>query len=767
MIPDIRFAFRQMQRTPMTTTVALLAIAIAMGANSTVFSFFNALYFRTLAVGNSDRLVAVHRVDPMEPGRLQIITAEEYTYYRHNATTFGGLAAQAWAWTWLAHGDRSVEWQGGQVSANYFDVFGVTPLVGRFFADDHDTSSAVISHHSWTHTFDADPAVVGRTLRLNQRPFTVIGVAPPDFEGMYYGDALDVWTVDPQPEGNVVGVLAPGVSIDAARAELATLSRHFAQDARRDRGQSHVVANRLKGVHPDSRDALAYLPVLLATATGCLLAIACANLAGLLLARADARRREIALRVSLGASRRRVVRQLLTESILLSVGGGAIGLWLATFGGRLLERFFGYSISGVQLVVDWRIVAVSAVVSVGTGLIFGLVPAWHATRPDLNTAMRERSSVGVVAIAVQIALSAVLLIGAGLLFQSMQSVLVRPGIDPERVAHFRLRPSRLGYTLDRARTYHRELIRRLEATPGVDRAVLARVPPERGWCCDIDVSRPGEEPTRVAQNEVAPGFLLAMSIPLVEGRDFTETDRDVAIISQSLAARLWPNQRALGNEIWIDREPHRVIGMAGDIFAVRAGESSYPYVYLPMWGRNVTDPRLFVRVHGNAAGMIEPLRRVIVSVDPEVHVGQESSLAARTEMSYQQERLLAALLEFTSLVALWLSAIGVYGLVSYRITRRTREIGIRMALGAESRSVAAWILRQSVFATGAGLAAGVALALPATQLLTRFLYGVEPVDVTTFAVAIGILTVISLIACLIPVLRIGRIDPAVTLRAGD
>jgi predicted permease len=363
----------------MTTIVALLVIAVAIGANSTVFSFFNAIHFRKLAVGNRDRLVAVHRVDPMVPGMLQIVAADEYTYYRRNATAFSGLAAQAWAWTWLSHGDRSAEWQGGQVSANYFEVFGITPHVGLFFADNRDTTSAVISHHAWVQTFDADPSVVGRTLRLNQRPFTIVGVAPPGFEGMYYGDALDVWTVHATPEGNVVGVLAQGVSIDAARAELATLSLHFVQSAPRERRQSHVVTNALKGVHPDSRDALSFLPVLLAAATGCLLAIACANLAGLLLARADARRREIALRVSLGASRRRVMRQLLTESILLSVAGGAIGLWLATFGGRLLERFFGYSISGVQLVIDWRAVAVSAVFSVGTGVIFGLAPAWHAT----------------------------------------------------------------------------------------------------------------------------------------------------------------------------------------------------------------------------------------------------------------------------------------------------------------------------------------------------------------------------------------------------
>jgi predicted permease len=378
--------------------------------------------------------------------------------------------------------------------------------------------------------------------------------------------------------------------------------------------------------------------------------------------------------------------------------------------------------------------------------------------------MREHSYAGLSAIAVQTALCAVLLIGAGLLFQSMRAVLVRPGIDPDKVAHFRLRPSRLDYSLERARAYQREVLRKVEAMSGVERAVMARVPPERGWCCEIDVARPRGETVSVSQNEVSPGFLPAMAIPIVDGRDFVDGDRHVAIINEVLAARFWPKQSALDGELLVDRQPHRVIGIAANIHAVRPGEAAYPYLYLPMWGRDARDPRLFVRVNGRAAPMLDELRRVVVSVDPDVHVGQESTLGGRTEMSYQRERLLAAMLEFSGLVALLLSAIGVYGLVSYHVSRRTREIGIRMALGAQRRQVIAWAMRRGLFATCIGLSAGALIAWQAARMLTGFLYGVGPADTLTFVVAMGVLAAVALTASFLPARTVSRIDPAVALR---
>jgi putative ABC transport system permease protein len=761
---DLRFAARQMKRSPGFTAVALVAIAVGIGANSAVFSFFNAIYLRTSPVADADRLVALHRVDQRGTGAREILTVAQYDYLRQHATAFTGLAAQNWSWAWLSHGERSVELQGGQVSANYFDVLSVAPHLGGFFSGTNHPSSVVLSYRTWISTFDGDPTVVGRTVRLNQRPFTVVGVAPKDFGGIYLGESFGLWMLAANPDGVVVAKLQPGASPERARAELAALDGQLAANAGQNDRYSRVILESLRGLHPNVREALGVFPSLLAAATICLLTIACANVAGLLLARADSRRKEMAVRLSLGASRRRLVQQLLTETILLSGVGGLLGLWLAVAGCRLLEQFFGYQIPDMRLALDWRVVTMSAVLSVTTGIIFGMVPAWHTTRPDVAVAMRERSYAGLSAIAVQTALCAVLLIGAGLLFQSMRAVMVRPGINPDDVAHFRVRARRIGYSLERARSYQRELLRRVEAVPGVERAVVARVPPERGWCCDVDVARPGEDPIKVPQNEVSPGFLPAMAIPILDGRDFVDGDRNVVIVNQMLVEKLWPKQSALDREIWINREPHRVIGIAANIHAVQPGERAYPYVYLPIWGRDARDARLFVRVSGRAAAILEQLRRVVVSVDPDVHVGQESTLAGRTEMSYQRERLLAGMLEFTGGVALLLGAIGLYGLVSYQVSRRAREIGIRMALGAQRRQLIAWIIRRGLFAACVGLGAGALIAWQAAPVLSAFLYGVGPADALTFGAVIAVLGIVALTASFLPARRVSRLDPAVALR---
>jgi putative ABC transport system permease protein len=338
---DLRFAARQMKRSPGFTAVALAAIAVGIGANSAIFSFVDAIYLRTSPVANPD-LVALHRVDPRSTGAREILTVAQYDYLRQHATAFTGLAAQNWSWTWLSYGERSIELQGGRVSANYFDVLGVEPHIGAFFSGTNDPSSVVLSYRLWNSTFDGDPAVLGRAVRLNQRPFTVVGVAPKDFGGIYLGESFGLWTLATNPDGVVVAELRSGASPDSARAELAALDERLAEMARENDGYSRVILEPLRGLHPNVRQALGVFPSLLAAATICLLAIACANVAGLLLARADSRRKEIAVRLALGASRHRLIQQLLTESVLLSGVGGLLGLWLAVAGCRLLEQFFGY-----------------------------------------------------------------------------------------------------------------------------------------------------------------------------------------------------------------------------------------------------------------------------------------------------------------------------------------------------------------------------------------------------------------------------------------
>ena len=759
---DSRFALRQMRGAPGITAVAVLAIAVAIAANAAVASFFDAVHMRRLVSPAAGRLIALHQVDDRQPEAHRTLSADDYDHYRRAATTLEGLAVQEAGWAWLTNGDQSLEWRLARVSPNYFGLLGLDPHLGAFFSDDREHGAVVLSHAAWQRTFQSDPAIVGRLLRLNRQALTVIGVAPPKFEGIYVGDAVDVWMVHPRPAGIGIGRLRTPLA--EAAAELATLSQLRARDA----GQaprSRAVVEPLRGVHPDIRHGLERLSALLAVSSACLLAVACANIAGLLLARADSRRREIALRSSLGASRGRIVRQLLTESTVVAGLGGAAGLALLAAARGSLQNALSYQLPGVELQIDWRIAALTFALSALTGVLFGSLPAYQAARRDLSAAMRARSYPGLAAIGVQVALATTLLICAGLLFQSMRTVLAPPGIDADRFAHFRLRPSRVNYTLEQARQYQKELLRRVQEVPGVERAVVARVPPQRGWCCEIDVAVAGAAPVRIEQNEVSPGFLPTLGIPLLAGRDFLDDDRGVVIVNRALAARFWPDQDALDRELVIDGAPHRVIGVAENVHALQSGERAHPYLYLPIWGRDAPDPRLFVRVHGRAAPMLEQIRRAVVSVDPDVHIGQEGSLGDRAAATYQRERLLTAALQMTALVAVALSAIGIYALVSYQIRRRAREIGIRKALGAQTGQIMGWVLRRGALAVSAGLIGGAAGAVLVGRTLTSYLYGVDPDDTATFAFGLAAVALVAVVASLMPARAVAAIDPAVALRS--
>jgi predicted permease len=764
LLQDLRFVRRQLAASPAFTALAVVIVGLGIGANATIFSFLSAVYLRTLPVRDPHRLVRVHRMDPRHPAReLTMLPADEYAFYSQHASTFSGLALAAPHWMWLVHGDRSVEWSAAQVSAGYFDVLGAVPHAGRFFAATDDSAVVVLSHRAWQRTFDADPDIVGRTVRLNRQAYTVIGVAPALPTGSDIGASSDAWVLG-RGEGDVFGRLRPDSTPESAAAELSALYARFAAGGKNADARSRLMLQPVRGVAPGMQRSLAAFPGLLAAAAGCLLAIICANLAGLLLARAAARRREVSIRLALGATRARLVAQWLVESVFLSGIGAVVGLALAWLGCRGLEGFFGYAIPELRLTLDPVVLAASLALAMLAGIAFGFAPAWHATRPDLMSALKARQVGGSTAVVMQVALSMVLLVSAGLLVRTMQTLFVRPGYDPERVAHFRLRPSRLGYSLDRARAYQRELIRRLEAVPGVERAVLGRVPPERGWCCAIPVSRPGQAPFEVPQNEISPGFLPTLGIPLRRGRDFVDDDRDVAIVDVGLGDKLWPGQEPVGQEISVDSRPHRVIGVAAGIHPRRPGEPPYSYLYLPLWGRDARDPRLFVRMTGPAAASLERLRREVVAVDPEVHVGQVSTAGGRSRMTFERERTMAMAAQLTGTVALLLSGIGLYGLVSYQVSRRRREIGIRMALGAQARDVARATLRSGLHAALMGIALGTLAAVYATRFLASYLFAVTPGDVPTFVVASAVLTLAALAATVVPARRAARVDPAVALR---
>ena len=760
---DLRYAWRQLAAHRGFTAVAVGTLAIAIGANATIFTLLNAIYLRTLDVPEPERLVQIHRTDPGNSVREQPLAAAEYQLLREQATVFAGLTTQNWNWIWFSDGERSQEWQGGQVPANYFHVLGVRPRIGRFFDTSDDGALVVLSHAVWQRTFDGDTDVIGRTVRLNQQPHVVVGVAPEGFRGFRESDAFGAWILAKPDEGAVSGRLRPGVSLDQARAQLATLAPRLEEMIDANRRGSTISLRKLRGVSYEGQQDISRVARLLVATVMCLLLIACANLAGLLLARSDARKAEMALRLSLGASRFRLLRQLLTESVTLSVLGAAAGFALAIYGCRAIEPYLGYRIPELRLEPDWTIAAACGVLALLTAILFGLAPATQTIRSSLTAALRRNRVAGTAAVTGQIALTTVLLVCAGLALESVRNLVVRPGFDPERILHFRLRPSRNHYSLDRSRNYNRELLRRIERIPGVEKAVLGRTPPSGAWCCDIAVARPGEPEVQVNQNEVIPGFLDTMGMPVIRGRDFNEADRDVAIVNQALADRLWPGG-ALNQEIRIEGRPHRVIGVTPSAYPSKAGAPPMPYLFLPGWSRNVADMRLFVRVSGNGAAMLEQVRREVVAVDPEVHVGQESTLAARIGMSYQHEYLMAATFEFAGVVALLLSGIGVYGLVAYQVSRRRREIGLRMALGARAGEVAGWMMRRGMSAAAAGLGIGLLASWQSAKGLSAFLYGVQPADIASFAGGAVVLCCAALAASYFPARSAARIEPAIALR---
>ncbi|HET9315264.1 MAG TPA: ADOP family duplicated permease [Vicinamibacteria bacterium] len=763
-VQDVRFGARQLRRRPSFTGVALLVIAAGIGVNAATLSFLSAVYARTLPVPDAGRLVAIHGIDP-RTGRSTRLPSAQVAQLREQASSFSGLVAQEWAWTWLAEGDRSVEWRCGVVSADYFGVLGVTPLFGRFFTQDDDESAVVLSQAAWLQTFDGDPHVLGRGLRLNQRAATVIGVAPAGFEGVHVGDALDAWTITRQPSGALVGRLRPGRSVSGARAEVLGLAARSTPLPSAAGGPHPLLVEPLRGVEPALREGLESFPALFAGVTACVLLLASANLASLLLARSDSRRPEIALRLALGASRGRLVRQLLTESVLLAVAGGALGLGVAACACRALEHLLAWQLPETRLVLDGPIILASTALSAITGIAFGLAPAVQATRRDrFAIEARHRRIAGSWAVAAQVAIGVVLASCAGLLLRSLYAVSVRPGLDADRIAHFRLRPSRLGYTTERATRYQRDLVQRLGALPGVVGVTMARVPPDRGWCCAIAIEKPGEPRFDVDQNEVVPGYLAAMGIPLLQGRDFVDGDRDVLIVDESLAFRLWPGQPAVGRVLRVEGRPHTVIGVARASHVRRGGEATYPYLYLPLGSRGVRDVRLFVRTSGPAGPLVPVLRREVVAVDPDVHVGQESTLSDRMAMTHQRERMMAAALQLASAGALLLGAVGLYGVMAYQVSRRTREIGVRMALGASPRRVAAWTLRRALAIAGAGLALGTLAAWPASRLLRGLLFAVSPGDPGVLAAAVLVMLATCLGASLAPAWRAARVEPAAALR---
>jgi len=811
-LQDLRYAVRLLRRNPLFALTAVLSLAIGIGANTTIFTIANALLFKPpLGVADASRLVDVGR--SQDGQGFDNGSYSDYLDIRARNTVFSGIYAYRLGPEpmSLRGKDGAERIYGEMVSTNYFNVLGTPPHIGRLFTSDDSeqpaaTPLAVLSHRFWMRRFNGDPAIVGQTLVLNGRPFMVIGVTPEGFHG------TTVLTSDLWVPVNMVGELAsrlppsiltsresawlvmgarlkPGVTVGQAQAELANIGRALEQefpDANRGKGLRVVASSPVPG---DGAPVAAFMAVLMAIVM-LVLAIACANVAGVLLARATTRRREIAVRRAIGAGRGRLIRQMLVESTLLFLIGGSGGLVLARLmTGALLSLLPAVPLPiDVTLALDGRAVVFTLTLSLVAAILSGLAPAFHASRAEVLGALKsdtqggpERIWLRHAFVVSQVALSIVLVVGAGLFARALQRASeIDPGFDPHGVELATLDLSLGGYTADTGRVFARELIRRVRETPGVQAAALSAVMPlgDRGIGLG-GLAVPGVELRNgrrffdVDWNVITPGYFATMKMALLTGRDFSDADREgtpsVVIVNETAARQWWPRQDALGKTLL--QETGRpdapdavrtltVVGVARDSKYRNLGEDPRPFVYVPIQQQYMSRTVIAARsAHGQR--LAGELRALVASINPNLPIVQSLTFDAYSQLGLLPQRIAASVAGSLGLVGVLLAAIGIYGVTAYMVSSRTHEIGIRMALGAERASVVRMVLRQGLTLTMIGAAIGLAVAAAASRLLGSLLFGVGATDPLTFIGSTLLFFVVGAAACYVPARRataIGAMD---------
>jgi predicted permease len=808
---DVRYAARRMWRTPGFTAAAIATLALGLGLTSAISSLAYALYVSPLQLDEADRLVLVDQTLTGRPLLGYPLSYPDYLYYREHAHRFADLAAHyPTSPMQVATSDAAFGVGGSVVTANYFSVLRLRPAIGRFFEAEEDrvpgrNPVAVISHDLWQRRFGRDPGVVGTDIRLNGTSFRVIGITPEGFRGVVRGiEPSHVYILTAMfrvgyryCDGfavncrivQLIGRLQPDASLRDAQAEMSVLaSRLEAMNPDTNRGRGvHVRAAR--GVRVQEQQRSRQIVAILAAAAALVLLVASANVSGLLLARGLRRRKEIALRQALGASRGRLVREFLVESSLLAALSGAAGLIVAVWASEILRGFFGVSYTGTVLNLDLSlnpvIVAVAFVLAVVTGLVAGLAPALQTTRTDTLPALKDetagvssrRSRLREGLIVCQVAASVLLLAGSALLVQSFKSVHRGPGFDPDAVVLMRVRPSLVGYSAERAWALQRESLRRLQALPGVIAASPANIPPLPGWRTTVlPVVKEGEAADdirtfRVSTTNVGPRYFKALGANVIEGREFDDRDTPegprVAIVNETVARRLFPSGGAAGSRLAIGPMDCEVVGVVSDSQFVSTLERPVPMIYLNFWQQDRTDTTAHdsvthVRIAGSAS--LSEIRQAIVSIDPDVPVSDAQSLGERLDYAFTDVRAARTLLLTFGTVALALSALGLYAALAFAVTQRAREIAIRIALGAARSDVSRLVLRQGLAIVVTGAVIGVVAAAAAGPLLAHLLYGVSPRDPLALVAGPLALTIVALLAIWLPARRAMAVDPVVALR---
>ena len=817
LLQDLKYGLRTLTKSRGFTIVAVITLALGIGASTAVFSLVNAILLKPLPYPNSERIVIPWRLAPagLNLGYEEIPwDLREFHVLRRELKAFQHLGAfKSDSFNLTGSGDP-LRLEGIRASAGFFPALGLAPQIGRFFTSAEDQPGheheVILTDQLWRDRFSSDPAILGRAVELNGSPYTVVGVMPPGFAfprstempgSFTFPRETQLWVplaLPPAPlhpydpsELAVIGRLKPGTSIGQAQAEMDVFARRLEQQygpQGKDWFNSRVtpLAHQVAG---DTRRPL----LLILGAVGVVLLIACSNVASLLLARSLARRREFTLRAALGAGNARLLRQLLTESLLLAAAGGAVGVLLAELGIEFLTTFAPSNIPRLaDVALDFQVFAFAFGVTFVTGILFGLAPAIPATREDLADALREggQRSVGNTAgpkirkalLVSEVALALVLVIAASLLTQTFFRLLsVDPGFRPARVLTFELSLPDAKY----AETNHivalyDKVLGRLQTLPGVEAAGIAKTVPLDGAPDSSSIriiGRPAKSEVDrpfASYNLVSPGYFSAVGTPLLRGREFQATDTAVstpiAIINRAMANKYWPGENPIGKQLGLGsvRFPvMTIVGMVADVKDLSLRQQPGPEMYIPYSQKtyvSLLTMQVALRSKTDPAFMLESARQAIRSIDPDLPIAKVATMTALVDNSMAQPRFAMLVLGSFGALALVLACIGMYGVISYSVAQRTREIGVRMALGAARRDVFRMVLGQGARLAGLGIAIGLVAALAVTRLMAGFLYGVKATDPLTFAGVSLLLVGIALLACYVPARRATRVDPMIALR---
>jgi predicted permease len=816
LLQDIRYGFRMLWKSPGFTAVAVIMLALGIGANSAIFSGVSAFILRPLPVEQPDRIVRLFEIYG-DDNSYNDFSYPDYVDYRDQAQSFEGIFGYRMVQAALSNNEQNDLIWGELVSGNYFDVLHVRPTLGRAFLPEEDKAPGshpvvVLGHSLWQRRFASDPKLVGQTVNLNGQAYTVIGIAPPEFMGTKFALSMDFWVpmmmqaqimrgdnARLERRGDhwfgLMGRLKSGVTPEQAATELTTIAQRLEQAYPGDREKNvRVITNiETEGRFEEESGTVRLGAGLALGLIGVVLLIACANVANLLLARAVTRRKEIGIRLALGASRIRLIRQLLTESMMLSVMGGILGLllafwitdWMMSFI-PVLPYTFSFTFSP-----DWRALSFTLIISLLTGVVFGLAPALQASNPDVVPVLkgetlapkagRFRSFTLRNALVIsQIALSLVVLVCGALLVRSASHAqAIDPGFTTDNVLVLSVNPSLLGYTDEQGKQFYKQLVERVESLPGVQSASVASLLPlgdsasSRGPVLPEGQEEPppGSEGGTVLTNFVGPKHFETLRIPLLQGRDFTLRDEmgapGVIIITETLARRLWPGQEAVGKRLRIGKSdaPYlEVIGVAKDGKYRSIGEKPRPYMYLPMMQSYRPAMTLVVRTAGDPTGIVSAVRHEVQSLEARLPVYDIKTMKEHMTYALWATDMGAKLSTAFGLLALLLAATGLYSVMAYSVSQRTKEIGIRMALGAQASDVLKLVTKQGMALALIGVAIGLAGAFVATRILSSLLYGVGVNDAVTFIGIPLLLAVVALVACYIPARRATKVDPMVALR---